>query len=104
MGSLFHPNRERSNWDFLSGVTAIANKGRFCPCQHTTSMNVGLVASSSIHAKIDHCGSLQSPFYKISKRSREEHMVYLLPRLNEDQYYRIAIGNSLALNQGILKE
>jgi DNA-directed RNA polymerase subunit beta len=64
-------------------------------------MNVGLVASLYIHAKIGQCGSLQSPFYKISEISREEHMVYLLPGEDEDEYYQIATGNSLVLNQGI---
>jgi DNA-directed RNA polymerase subunit beta len=67
-------------------------------------MNVGLVASLSIHAKIGQCGSLQSPFYKISERSREEHMVYLLSGDDEDEYFRIATRNYLALNQGIQEE
>eukprot|EP01018_Ginkgo_biloba_P040777 Gb_06830 [translate_table: standard] len=34
--------------------------------------------------------------------SKEEHMVYPSPR--EDEYYRIATGNSLELNQGIQEE
>ena len=78
--------------------------GRICPIDTSEGMNAGLVASLSIHAKIGECGSLQSPFYKISERSREEHMVYLLPGEDEDEYYRIATGNSLALNQGIQEE
>jgi len=78
--------------------------GRICPIDTSEGMNAGLVASLSIHAKIGDCGSLQSPFYKISERSREEHMVYLLPGEDEDEYYRIATGNSLALNQGIQEE
>nr|AET45799.1 RNA polymerase beta subunit [Pinus roxburghii] len=78
--------------------------GRICPIDTSEGMNAGLVASLSIHAKIGDCGSLQSPFYKISERSREEHMVYLLPGEYEDEYYRIATGNSLALNQGIQEE
>jgi hypothetical protein len=31
-------------------------------------------------------------------------MVYLLPREDEDEYYRIATRNYLALNQGIQEE
>jgi DNA-directed RNA polymerase subunit beta len=31
-------------------------------------------------------------------------MVYLLPGEDEDEYYQIAMGNSLALNQGIQEE
>ena len=60
--------------------------GRICPIDTSEGMNAGLVASLSIHAKIGDCGSLQSPFYKISERSREEHMVYLLPGEDEDEY------------------
>ena len=78
--------------------------GRICPIDTSEGMNAGLVASLSIHAKISHCGSLQSPFYKISERSIEENIVYLLPGEDEDEYYRIATGNSLALNQGIQEE
>ncbi|XP_059076841.1 DNA-directed RNA polymerase subunit beta-like [Cryptomeria japonica] len=54
--------------------------------------------------QLNHCEliNLQSPFYRLSKRSNEEQMVYLLP--GEDEYYRIATGNSLALNQGVPEE
>nr|YP_010410344.1 RNA polymerase beta subunit [Cycas falcata]YP_010410779.1 RNA polymerase beta subunit [Cycas edentata]YP_010411127.1 RNA polymerase beta subunit [Cycas sundaica]UCU08338.1 RNA polymerase beta subunit [Cycas glauca]UDY71815.1 RNA polymerase beta subunit [Cycas circinalis]URF35006.1 RNA polymerase beta subunit [Cycas sp. Sulawesi 11333]URF36398.1 RNA polymerase beta subunit [Cycas seemannii]URF36920.1 RNA polymerase beta subunit [Cycas rumphii] len=76
--------------------------GRICPIETSEGMNAGLVASLAIRARIGHCGSLQSPFHKISERSEEEHMVYLSS--GEDEYYRIATGNSLALNQGIREE
>nr|YP_010258611.1 RNA polymerase beta subunit [Amentotaxus yunnanensis]UIX22722.1 RNA polymerase beta subunit [Amentotaxus yunnanensis] len=76
--------------------------GRICPITTSEGINVGLIASLSIYATLGHYGSLQSPFHRISKRSKEEHMVYLLP--GEDEYYRIATGNSLALNQGVPEE
>nr|AEQ37105.1 RNA polymerase beta subunit [Ginkgo biloba] len=76
--------------------------GRICPIETSEGINAGLVASLAIHAKIGHCGSLRSPFHKISEGSKEEHMVY--PSPGEDEYYRIATGNSLALNQGIQEE
>lgn len=63
--------------------------GRICPIDTSEGMNAGLVASLSIHAKIGNCGSLQSPFYKISERWREEHMVYLLPGEDEDEKMRM---------------
>nr|QYB21085.1 RNA polymerase beta subunit [Austrotaxus spicata] len=73
--------------------------GRICPITTSEGINVGLIASLSIYATLSHYGSLQSPFHRISN---EEHMVYLLP--GEDEYYRIATGNSLALNQGVPEE
>nr|YP_010390304.1 RNA polymerase beta subunit [Torreya taxifolia]QGU93596.1 RNA polymerase subunit beta [Torreya taxifolia]UPV69976.1 RNA polymerase beta subunit [Torreya taxifolia] len=76
--------------------------GRICPITTSEGINVGLIASLSIYATLGHYGSLQSPFHRISDRSKEEHMVYLLP--GEDEYYRIATGNSLALNQGVPEE
>nr|YP_009240194.1 RNA polymerase beta chain [Sciadopitys verticillata]AMO00761.1 RNA polymerase beta chain [Sciadopitys verticillata]BAK86738.1 RNA polymerase beta chain [Sciadopitys verticillata]BAW34613.1 RNA polymerase beta chain [Sciadopitys verticillata]BCK60782.1 RNA polymerase beta chain [Sciadopitys verticillata] len=76
--------------------------GRICPITTAEGLNAGLVASLSIYATLGHYGSLQSPFYNISERSKGEHMVYLLP--GEDEYYRIATGNSLALNQGSQEE
>nr|BBF90919.1 RNA polymerase beta chain [Lepidothamnus intermedius] len=76
--------------------------GRICPITTSEGMNAGLVASLSIYATLGHYDSLQSPFYKISGRSKEEHMVSLLP--GEDEYYSIATGNYLALNHGIQEE
>nr|YP_009578655.1 RNA polymerase beta subunit [Taxus calcicola]QBK33631.1 RNA polymerase beta subunit [Taxus calcicola]QBK34451.1 RNA polymerase beta subunit [Taxus calcicola]QBK36747.1 RNA polymerase beta subunit [Taxus calcicola] len=76
--------------------------GRICPITTSEGINVGLIASLSIYATLSHCGSLQSPFHRISERSKEEHMVYLLS--GEDEYYRIATGNYLALNQGVPEE
>nr|BBF91139.1 RNA polymerase beta chain [Phyllocladus aspleniifolius] len=76
--------------------------GRICPITTSEGMNAGLVASLSIYATLGHYDSLQSPFYKISGKSKEEHMVSLLPA--EDEYYRIATGNCLALNHGVQEE
>nr|QYB20922.1 RNA polymerase beta subunit [Athrotaxis laxifolia]BBN66315.1 RNA polymerase beta chain [Athrotaxis laxifolia] len=76
--------------------------GRICPITTSEGINVGLIGSLSIYTTLGHYGSLQSPFHRLSERSKEEHMVYLLP--GEDEYYRIATGNSLALNQGVPEE
>nr|YP_009259077.1 RNA polymerase beta chain [Sequoia sempervirens]ALB36983.1 RNA polymerase beta chain [Sequoia sempervirens] len=76
--------------------------GRICPITTSEGINVGLIGSLSIYATLGHYGSLQSPFHRLSERSNEEHMVYLLP--GEDDYCRIATGNSLALNQGVTEE
>nr|QPO89858.1 RNA polymerase beta subunit [Cephalotaxus hainanensis]ULU28341.1 RNA polymerase beta subunit [Cephalotaxus hainanensis]UPV70437.1 RNA polymerase beta subunit [Cephalotaxus hainanensis]UPV70519.1 RNA polymerase beta subunit [Cephalotaxus hainanensis]UPV72077.1 RNA polymerase beta subunit [Cephalotaxus hainanensis] len=76
--------------------------GRICPITTSEGINVGLIGSLSIYAMLGHYGSLQSPFYRISERSKEEEIIYLLP--GEDEYYRIATGNSLALNQGVPEE
>ena len=72
--------------------------GRICPIETSEGMNAGLIASLAIHAKINNWGSLESPFYKISKISKEEEIIYL--SAGEDEYYRIATGNCLALDQG----
>nr|YP_009629045.1 RpoB [Lewinskya incana]QBX99190.1 RpoB [Lewinskya incana] len=71
--------------------------GRICPIETSEGMNAGLIASLAIHAKVNTWGSLESPFYKMSKISKEEKLLYL--SAGEDEYYRIATGNCLALDQ-----
>nr|YP_010392340.1 RNA polymerase beta subunit [Campanula pallida]UPX07948.1 RNA polymerase beta subunit [Campanula pallida] len=76
--------------------------GRICPIDTSEGINVGLIGSLAIHARIGRWGSLESPFYEISKRSKGARMLYLSP--GQDEYYMVASGNSLALNQGIQEE
>nr|UZC37006.1 RNA polymerase beta subunit [Pteridophyllum racemosum] len=76
--------------------------GRICPIDTSEGINVGLVGSLSIHARIGHWGALESPFFEISERSKEGRMVYLSP--SRDEYYMVSAGNSLALNEGIQGE
>ncbi|KAL8267628.1 hypothetical protein R6Q59_001426 [Mikania micrantha] len=76
--------------------------GRICPIDTSEGINVGLIGSLAIHARIGCWGSLESPFYKISERSKGAQMLYLSP--GRDEYYMVAAGNSLALNQGIQEE
>nr|YP_009166597.1 RNA polymerase beta subunit [Epipremnum aureum]ALB38575.1 RNA polymerase beta subunit [Epipremnum aureum] len=78
--------------------------GRICPIDTSEGIKVGLVGSLTIHARISHWGSIESPFYKISERLKEKEgqMVYLSP--SRDEYYMVALGNSLALNRGIQEE
>nr|YP_011001293.1 RNA polymerase beta subunit [Jasminum auriculatum]WPN86389.1 RNA polymerase beta subunit [Jasminum auriculatum] len=76
--------------------------GRICPIDTSEGINVGLIGSLAIHAKIGHWGSLESPFFEISERSTGVQMLYLSP--GRDEYYTVAAGNSLALNQDIQEE
>ncbi|KAG4161004.1 hypothetical protein ERO13_D01G029500v2 [Gossypium hirsutum] len=76
--------------------------GYICPIDTSEGINVGLIGSLAIHARIGHWGSLESPFYKIFERSKKAQMLYLSP--SRDEYYMVAAGNSLALNQGIQEE
>nr|YP_008994387.1 RNA polymerase beta subunit [Viviania marifolia]AGV02816.1 RNA polymerase beta subunit [Viviania marifolia] len=76
--------------------------GRICPIDTSEGINVGLIGSLAIHAKIGHWGSLESPFYEISEKSKKVRMLYLSP--SRDEYYMVAAGNSLALNEGIQEE
>nr|YP_009433796.1 RNA polymerase beta subunit [Hypolytrum nemorum]ANP26010.1 RNA polymerase beta subunit [Hypolytrum nemorum] len=78
--------------------------GRICPIDTSEGINVGLIGSLAIHARIGHWGSIESPFYKISDKPRKKvaQMVYLSP--NRDEYYMVAAENFLALNQGIQEE
>nr|QXI85183.1 RNA polymerase beta subunit [Sinogentiana striata] len=76
--------------------------GRICPIDTSEGINVGLIGSLSIHAKIGHWGSLDSPFYEISERSTGVRILYLSPGI--DEYYKVGVGNSLALNQDIQEE
>nr|AKZ30635.1 RNA polymerase beta subunit [Goodenia brendannarum] len=76
--------------------------GRICPIDTSEGINVGLIGSLAIHARIGRWGSLESPFYDISERSKGSRMIYLSP--DRDEYYMLAAGNSLALNQGIQDE
>nr|AKZ30113.1 RNA polymerase beta subunit [Goodenia rosea] len=76
--------------------------GRICPIDTSEGINVGLIGSLAIHARIGRWGSLESPFYNISERSKGSRMIYL--SADRDEYYMLAAGNSLALNQGIQDE
>lgn len=76
--------------------------GRICPIETSEGMNAGLIASLAIHAKISILGCLESPFYKISKLSNLEEIINLSAA--EDEYYRIATGNCLALDQNSQEE
>nr|YP_010464139.1 RNA polymerase beta subunit [Valerianella locusta]UUL71490.1 RNA polymerase beta subunit [Valerianella locusta] len=76
--------------------------GRICPIDTSEGINVGLIGSFAIHARVGRWGSLDSPFYEISERPKGTRMVYLSP--GRDEYYTVASGNSLALNQSIQEE
>ncbi|TYG78365.1 hypothetical protein ES288_D02G053100v1, partial [Gossypium darwinii] len=64
--------------------------GRICPIGTSEGINVGLIGSLAIHARIGHW------------RSLETQMLYLSS--SQDECYMVAVGNSLALNQGIQEE
>nr|YP_010260664.1 RNA polymerase beta subunit [Corybas obscurus]YP_010288323.1 RNA polymerase beta subunit [Corybas sp. Waitarere]UIX55636.1 RNA polymerase beta subunit [Corybas obscurus]UIX55714.1 RNA polymerase beta subunit [Corybas sp. Rimutaka]UKU08925.1 RNA polymerase beta subunit [Corybas sp. Waitarere] len=76
--------------------------GRICPIDTSEGINVGLIGSLAIHVKVGYWGSIESPFYELSERSKEAQMVYLPP--NRDEYYMVAAGNSLTLNRGIQEQ
>ncbi|KAL5553997.1 hypothetical protein UlMin_041398 [Ulmus minor] len=76
--------------------------GCICPIDTSEGINVGLIGSLAIHARISHWGSLESPFYEISERSKKLRILYLSP--SRDEYYMVTEGNSLALNQGSQEE
>nr|UUA70378.1 RNA polymerase beta subunit [Parnassia chinensis] len=78
--------------------------GRICPIDTSEGINVGLIGSLAIHAKIGNWGSLESPFYEIfdESKSKKKRMLSLSP--NRDEYYMIAAGNSLALSRGIQED
>nr|YP_009994458.1 RNA polymerase beta subunit [Cuscuta approximata]QNP08537.1 RNA polymerase beta subunit [Cuscuta approximata] len=76
--------------------------GRICPIDTSEGINVGLIGSLAIHARIGRWGSLESPLFKISERSTRVRMLYLSP--GRDEYYMVAAGNSLALNQNIQED
>ncbi|XP_062170390.1 DNA-directed RNA polymerase subunit beta-like [Alnus glutinosa] len=76
--------------------------GCICPIDTSEGINVGLIGSLAIHARIGHWGSLESPFYEIYERSKKVQVLYLSP--SRDEYYIVAAGNSSALNRGIQEE
>ncbi|KAF2282413.1 hypothetical protein GH714_043902 [Hevea brasiliensis] len=73
--------------------------GRICPIDTSEGINVGLIGSLAIHAKIGHWGSLESPFYEISEGSKKVRMFYLSP--NREEYYMVAVRNYLVPNRGV---
>nr|YP_009868451.1 RNA polymerase beta subunit [Oroxylum indicum]QKG62848.1 RNA polymerase beta subunit [Oroxylum indicum] len=73
--------------------------GRICPIDTSEGINVGLIGSLALHARMGPWGSLESPFYEISERSTGLRLLYLSP--GTDECYMLAAGNSLALNQDI---
>uniref|UniRef100_UPI00315CC5F8 RNA polymerase beta subunit n=1 Tax=Pyrola atropurpurea TaxID=642525 RepID=UPI00315CC5F8 len=76
--------------------------GRICPIDTSEGINVGLIGSLSIHARLGDWGLLESPFYEIYDKSKKARMLYLAP--DQDEYYMITVGNSLSLNQDIEEE
>ncbi|KAL7587274.1 hypothetical protein Lser_V15G35696 [Lactuca serriola] len=62
--------------------------GRICPIDTSEGINVGLIGSLAIHARIGRWGSLECPFYKLSERSKGARMLYLSP--GRDEYYMVA--------------
>nr|YP_010473246.1 RNA polymerase beta subunit [Eriocaulon nepalense]UEV86225.1 RNA polymerase beta subunit [Eriocaulon henryanum]UVH66864.1 RNA polymerase beta subunit [Eriocaulon nepalense] len=78
--------------------------GRICPIDTSEGINVGLIGSLAIHARISPCGSMESPFYEIFEKQKEKEgkILYLSPKT--DEYYMVAAGNYLALNRGIQEE
>nr|YP_010231273.1 RNA polymerase beta subunit [Passiflora xishuangbannaensis]QSV37342.1 RNA polymerase beta subunit [Passiflora xishuangbannaensis] len=76
--------------------------GRICPIDTSEGINVGLIGSLTIRAKLGHWGSLESPFLEISEGSKKARMLYLSS--NRDECYMIATGNYLALNGGAREE
>ncbi len=64
-------------------------------------MNAGLTVSLIIHARVNTRGSLETPFYKTFKISREERIIHL--SMGEDEYHWIATGIFLVLDQRIRK-
>jgi DNA-directed RNA polymerase subunit beta len=71
--------------------------GRICPIETSEGMNAGLIGSLAIHAEINSLGCLESPFYKISNLPEKDQIFNL--SAGEDEDYRIATGNCLALDE-----
>ncbi|KAK7356343.1 hypothetical protein VNO80_15613 [Phaseolus coccineus] len=76
--------------------------GRICPIDTSEGINVGLIGSLAIHARIGIWGAIESPFFEIFERSKRIRMLYLSPSI--DEYYMVATGNSLALTRDIQEE
>jgi len=76
--------------------------GHICPIDTSEGINVGLIGSFAIHARISRWGSIESPFFEISERSKRIRILYLSP--SRDEYYMVTTGNFLALNRGIQEE
>ncbi|CAN6917262.1 unnamed protein product [Brassica oleracea] len=75
-----------------------------CPIDTSEGINVGLIGSLSIHARIGDWGSLESPFYELVEKSKKARIRMLFLSPSQDEYYMIAARNSSALNQGIQEE
>nr|YP_010958405.1 RNA polymerase b-subunit [Vandenboschia auriculata]ALO81790.1 RNA polymerase b-subunit [Vandenboschia auriculata] len=67
--------------------------GRICPIETSEGINAGLISSLAICSRVNNSGSLQSPFFRVSKISSKEQIVDLSSA--EDDYSRIATGNLL---------
>nr|YP_010128111.1 RNA polymerase beta subunit [Viscum articulatum]QPP20670.1 RNA polymerase beta subunit [Viscum articulatum] len=76
---------------------------RICPIDTAEGIHVGLIGSLAIYARMGgHWGSLETPFYDISERSKKR-ILFLSPSIDE-YYIIVGAGNSLALNQSIQEE
>ncbi|KAJ6800386.1 RNA polymerase beta subunit [Iris pallida] len=50
--------------------------GGIYPINTSEGINVRLIGSLAIHVRIGHCGSIESPFYDISERSKEAQIIF----------------------------
>nr|YP_010214732.1 RNA polymerase beta subunit [Nuytsia floribunda]UBN08652.1 RNA polymerase beta subunit [Nuytsia floribunda] len=76
--------------------------GRICPIDTSEGINVGLIGSLAIYARIGHWGSLESLFYVYEISAKKIRMLYLSSSI--DEYYMVAAVNSLVLNRSIQEE
>nr|YP_010581394.1 RNA polymerase beta subunit [Triphyophyllum peltatum]UZT27799.1 RNA polymerase beta subunit [Triphyophyllum peltatum] len=78
--------------------------GRICPIDTSEGINVGLIGSLAIHARIGLLGFLESPFLEISARSKSKKVQILYLSPSRDESSMVSSGNSLALSWGIQEE
>ncbi|CAI8591190.1 unnamed protein product [Vicia faba] len=76
--------------------------GCISPIDTSEGINVRLIGSLAIHARIGCWGCIESPFYEIFERLKRIRMLSLSP--SRDEYYMVATRNFLALNRGIQEE
>nr|YP_010214337.1 RNA polymerase beta subunit [Loranthus kaoi]YP_010214532.1 RNA polymerase beta subunit [Loranthus odoratus]UBN07867.1 RNA polymerase beta subunit [Loranthus delavayi]UBN08192.1 RNA polymerase beta subunit [Loranthus kaoi]UBN08387.1 RNA polymerase beta subunit [Loranthus odoratus] len=76
--------------------------GRICPIDTSEGINVGLIGSLAIYARIGRWGSLESLFYVYEISAKKMRMLYLSSSMDES--YMVAAVNSLVLNLSIQEE
>jgi DNA-directed RNA polymerase subunit beta len=92
-------NRKRAGFEVRD--VHISHYGRICPIETPEGTNIGLISSLGIYGGVDEYGFLVTPYRKIEKGLRTEHVVWM--RADEESEAYLAPADAPTDENGKLK-